>query len=262
MKNKKIDGGKSFDWGKTSEAYGKYRDIYPQEFYEKLYELGIGLSRQKILDIATGTGVLPRNMQKYSPSFVGIDIAENQIKQAKFLSENAGLDIEYLTCAAEDLPFEKESFDAVTACQCFWYFDIDKLLNNVHNVLKKDGLFAILIMSWLPYEDEICKKSEELVLKYSPNWTGAGYKRHEVKVPTWLNGLFSVKDLIGFDVGIPFTRKTWNGRMKACRGVGASLTDEEIKIFEKEHAKLLSEIAPEKFEILHYVTMIILKKID
>jgi SAM-dependent methyltransferase len=200
-------------------------------------------------------------MQKDSPSFVGIDIAENQIKQGKELTERANLDVKYFVCEAEKLPFEKESFDAVTACQCIWYFDEEKLLHEVHKVLKKDGLFAILTMSWLPEEDELCAKSEELVLKYSPNWTGAGYKRHEVMPPEWLNSLFEVKDLVGFDVNVPFTRKTWNGRMKACRGVGASLTDEEIKRFEKEHLKMLNESAPEEFNILHYVTMIILKKI-
>ena len=27
--NKNIDHGKAFDWGRVSEDYGKYRDIYP-----------------------------------------------------------------------------------------------------------------------------------------------------------------------------------------------------------------------------------------
>ena len=26
-----IDGGKPFDWGRTSLDYARYRDIYPQE---------------------------------------------------------------------------------------------------------------------------------------------------------------------------------------------------------------------------------------
>ena len=29
-----IDDGKAFDWGKTSLDYAKYRDIYPEEFYQ------------------------------------------------------------------------------------------------------------------------------------------------------------------------------------------------------------------------------------
>lgn len=32
--DKNIDGGKAFDWGKTSTDYAKFRDSYPQEFYD------------------------------------------------------------------------------------------------------------------------------------------------------------------------------------------------------------------------------------
>lgn len=30
--DKNIDGGKAFDWGRTSVDYAKFRDIYPQGF--------------------------------------------------------------------------------------------------------------------------------------------------------------------------------------------------------------------------------------
>ena len=39
--NQKIDGGKAFDFGRTSEDYAKFRDIYPQEFYDKIVERGL-----------------------------------------------------------------------------------------------------------------------------------------------------------------------------------------------------------------------------
>lgn len=50
--------------------------------------------------------------------------------------------------------------------------------------------------------------------------------------------------------------------MKACRGVGASLNGEELKSWEMEHKKLLSKIAPEEFDVLHYAAMVELKKSD
>lgn len=62
MKLEGIDKGNSFDWGKTSRDYAKYRDIYPLEFYNKILSLGLCRDGQKVLDIGSGTGVLPRNM--------------------------------------------------------------------------------------------------------------------------------------------------------------------------------------------------------
>ena len=59
---------------------------------------------------------------------------------------------------------------------------------------------------------------------------------------------------------VPFSRESWNGRMKACRGIGASLSDEDIAAWENEHMKLLGEIAPEAFEILHSASYAILIK--
>ena len=48
--------------------------------------------------------------------------------------------------------------------------------------------------------------------------------------------------------------------MKACRGIGASLSESEIANWEQEHVALLKEIAPEEFNILHYGAIAELKK--
>jgi len=63
--NKEFDNGNPFDFGRTSADYAKYRDIYPPEFYNRLVELKIGVGWQRILDLGTGTGVLPRNMYRF-----------------------------------------------------------------------------------------------------------------------------------------------------------------------------------------------------
>ena len=62
IKDAAIDGGKKFDWGRVSADYAKYRDIYPQVFYQKIFDLGLCKDGQRILDMGTGTGVLPRNL--------------------------------------------------------------------------------------------------------------------------------------------------------------------------------------------------------
>lgn len=62
IKDSNIDNGKVFDWGRTSHDYAKYRDIYPDEFYRRITDRGLCVSGQSVLDIGTGTGVIPRNM--------------------------------------------------------------------------------------------------------------------------------------------------------------------------------------------------------
>lgn len=62
-----------------------------------------------------------------------------------------------------------------------------------------------------------------------------------------------------YPLKVHFTRESWNGRMKACRGIGASLAENEIAAWEDEHMRLLSETAPPEFDILHYAAMAVLK---
>lgn len=82
LKDENIDKGKAFDWGRTSADYAKYRDIYPKEFYGKIVERGLCTAGQKVLDIGTGTGVLPRNLYSYGVDWTAAEISKEQIEQA------------------------------------------------------------------------------------------------------------------------------------------------------------------------------------
>lgn len=260
MRKDGIDQGRMFDWGKVSEEYAKYRDIYPPEFYEKILENGLCTAGQKVLDIGTGTGVLPRALYKHGAQFTGIDISENQISKAKALSK--GMPITYLVADAERLPFPDASFDTVLMCQCFQYFDRAILFPELSRVLKPNGKAAVLFMLWLPEEDPLVKQSEQLVLKYNPHWSGNGFRRSDadVSLPKEAEEFFQLDNTEIFDAHVLFTRDSWNGRMKACRGIGASLPPQKIAEFEKEHLSLLEKTVERSFAVLHLVTMMILKK--
>ncbi len=258
IKDKNIDGGKAFDFGRTSADYAKYRDIYPQEFYDRFIARGHCLSGRSVLDIGTGTGVLPRNMYRYGAKWTGTDISGNQIEQAKELS--AGMDIDYCVAPTETLDFPDGSFDVITACQCFWYFDHERVMPNLHRMLKPGGYLLVLYMAWLPFEDDIAGASEKLVLKYNPGWTGAGETMHPIYIPDCYGEKFGLTFHDEYRLNVRFTRESWNGRMKACRGIGASLTEAEIHAWEAEHKSMLSAAAPEEFDILHYAAIAELKR--
>lgn len=247
MKIENIDNGNAFDFGKTSAEYAKYRDIYPKELYDKLYKIGIGHKGCSWLDIGTGTGVLPLNMFSYGADIKAIDISESQITAAKILASEKGADnIEFSVSPAEETPFEDNNFDYITAAQCFWYFDRDKIIAEIKRLLKPNGVFVKIYMSYT-LDDEIAKKSHMLVKEMNKNWTpGASGSRDMYNHP------FENGDLDVFECNIPFTRETWHGRMCACRGTMASMDDKTLKAWSEGHIKMLTEY-PESFEIKHKV---------
>lgn len=256
--NSKIDNGRAFDWGRTSDDYAKYRDIYPEEFYKKIIDRNLCIEGQRVLDLGTGTGVLPRNMYKYGAKWIGTDISSNQIAKARELS--VGKNIEYYVVSTEELDFEDDAFDVITACQCFFYFDHERIVNNLYRMLKPEGRILVLYMAWLPFEDKIAGESEKLVLKYNPNWSGAGETKHPIYIPACYCDYFKLSYRDEYDLNVHFTKESWNGRIKACRGIGASLSEEEISKWEQEHIEMLDRIAPDEFDVLHYAAIVELTK--
>jgi hypothetical protein len=70
IKDRRIDAGKPFDWGRTSKEYARFRDIYPEEFYRKIVDRKLCISGQRILDLGTGTGApLHPSSQKNAPPY-------------------------------------------------------------------------------------------------------------------------------------------------------------------------------------------------
>lgn len=255
-----IDRGAPFDWSLASRSYAAWRDIYPAAFYQRLLDRGLCVRGQRVLDLGTGTGVLPRALYQYGAEFTGVDSAPGQIEQARRLAQEAGMNIGFFCSRAEEIDVPAAFFDVVTACQCFAYFDHSRLAPAVGRVLKSGGRFAVLYMAWLPEEDPVAGQSEALVRRYNPAWTGWGERRHAIEIPTVYLEDFETEYSEVFDLTVPFTRESWNGRMRSCRGIGASLPSGEADRFEAEHRALLERIAPERFEVLHYAAATVLRK--
>ena len=257
-KSMQFDGGQPFDWGRTAADYAAFRDLYPPRFYQVINDCGIGGSGQQVLDLGTGTGVLPRHMGDRGAHWMGVDISPQQTAQARQLSR--GLHAEYVTSAAEDLSLAAGSLDAVTAAQCFFYFDHVRLAPKLKEWLRPGGRLLITYLSWLPAEDPVAAESEALVLKFNPFWSGGGEIFRPVDVPPQYEAGFRLISHGEERWRLPFTRQSWHGRMRACRGTGASLPPEALRLWEEEHTGLLGRIAPERFEVLHCFAYALLER--
>ncbi len=96
----------------------------------------------KILDVATGTGDLAVMLARIpNAEIIGIDLSDEMLKRARLKKPN----IRFELGAAESLNFPDETFDAVTAGFGARNFEnLQQGLNEIHRVLKPDGVAAIL----------------------------------------------------------------------------------------------------------------------
>ena len=241
-----FDEEKDFDFGKTSKLYGQYRDIYPEELYKRLHEIGIGAKGSKWLDLGTGTGVVPRGMAKYGADIIATDISDNQIEEAINLSKKYS-NITYEVKSAENVEYAENTFDAITACQCFWYFEPEVIVPKIKSMLKPGGIFLKVYMSYMK-EEQITRDSNSLVKRINGSWSGAS-----ASIKDLTTHYFDDPHIETLVVELPFTRETWHGRMMASRGVVASMDEKMIEQFDREHREMLEQKYPESFTIKHKI---------
>ena len=120
---------------------------------DKLVEYANITSDQKVLDIATGTGMVAMataQRLKGDGRVQAIDISKNMLHQAQANFKKAGLDnVDFHIMDAENLKFETDYFDVITCSYgLFFMLDMSAALNSWLRVLKPGG--KIIFTSFAP----------------------------------------------------------------------------------------------------------------
>jgi demethylmenaquinone methyltransferase/2-methoxy-6-polyprenyl-1,4-benzoquinol methylase len=106
---------------------------------------------KKILDIATGTGDLAIELAKLNPKeVIGLDLSAEMLDYGVKKIEQKGLEsiIQMIKGDSEALPFENESFDAITVAFGVRNFEnLDQGLSEIFRVLKPSKQLVILEFS-------------------------------------------------------------------------------------------------------------------
>lgn len=143
----------------VSEMFDNVSHNY--DFLNRMMTLGIDMKWRKkvvqivkernpetVLDIATGTGDFAIMLSKLNPKkIVGLDLSKGMLEIGIEKVKNKKLDnlIEMVLGDSENLPFEDNSFDAITVGFGVRNFeDLDKGLQEIHRVLKPSGIFVVL----------------------------------------------------------------------------------------------------------------------
>ncbi|QLE01859.1 bifunctional demethylmenaquinone methyltransferase/2-methoxy-6-polyprenyl-1,4-benzoquinol methylase UbiE [Galbibacter sp. BG1] len=116
---------------------------------EKVVAMVNNTKPKNVLDIATGTGDLAINMalKTTAEKIIGLDISPGMLEVGKEKISQKKLNdkIEMVIGDSEALPFEDNSFDAITVAFGVRNFEnLEKGLSEILRVLKKDGVFVVL----------------------------------------------------------------------------------------------------------------------
>lgn len=163
------------DFGRHSEDYSTYRPGFPDSFYDRI-ESVLPLRGMHALDLATGPGVIALELAARGASVVGIDSAAGQIEAALQVASKRGLQdvTQFHVANAEETGLPTNSFDLVTAGQCWHWFDSVAALKEIWRLLRPKGNLVIANYSYLALHSDVVHETEELILRFNPKWTMAG----------------------------------------------------------------------------------------
>ena len=147
----------------------------PFQSTKKLIELVKINKNDVVLDVACGTGVVTKQIQKKvgnAGHAIGVDTSTTAIKIAKKWNEkNKNLD--FVNIDAENFSFSKK-FDIITCQYALFFFpNAQKALKNMKNSLKKSGKIGISVHGSkdnVPFFNSIL----DSVVKYIPDYVPPG----------------------------------------------------------------------------------------
>jgi len=127
-----------------------------QDFIDHLLQRTRLEAGQRVLDIATGTSVIPRKLAAAGHTenqLIGLDITEAMLRRGKTKIEaQPGTSNIHLTCGdAMHLPYPEDAFDLIVTGLASHHMDIDRLLEEIRRVLKTGGTFSMIDVGSSPF---------------------------------------------------------------------------------------------------------------
>ena len=241
------------DFGRTATDYGAHRAGFPEALFDRLAAFHIGEEGQRLLDLGSGTGTLARGFARRGARVVGLDRSAALIAEARRLDARASVAIAYVRATAEATGLASHSFEAVTAGQCWHWFDRPTAAAEARRLLRPGGRLAICHFDWIPLPGNVVAATEALIDRHNPDWRmGGGSGIHDAWLADVALAGFGAIESFSFDCAVPYSHEAWRGRIRASAGVGASLDAAAVARFDAEHAALLAaDFAEDPLSVPH-----------
>ncbi len=243
------------DFGRAAADYARYRAGFPDRFFERLFAAGFVRTGDHVLDLGTGTGDVARGLARRGCIVTGVDRSEALLQQARKLDSEEGVQVTYMLARAEDTGLPAHSFDAVTAGQCWHWFDKPRMTREVLRLLKPGGALILAHFGRLPLPGSVVEATERLIREHNPDWYEGVIQRRGINrdtgiQPDWFDDLararFAGVESFSFDLATPYSHEAWLGRIRASSGSGASLAPDAVMRLNETLRRMLQTRFPDE----------------
>jgi len=183
-------------WGVAGRFPAIYEELMVPAFFrafaEDLVARVAPRAGDRLLDIATGTGIVIRVALEHEPELVaptGLDRTAGMLETARAVAGDLGAT--WLEGDALELPFDPDSFDVVTCQQGLQFFpDRAAALDEMRRVLAPGGRVAVAC--WAPVtEQEAQRVFDAQVREREPDLAAIGLTPFSLGDPDELGGLLA-----------------------------------------------------------------------
>lgn len=155
-------------WWDTQGPLRTLHDINPVrvEFIQKF----VSLSKQNIIDIGCGGGILTEELARQGANVTGLDVEPDAIEAAKAHAKETKLKINYICQLIED--FDEATFDIVTCMEMLEHVpDPQHIINHCARLVKPGGYLFLSTLSRTVKAYTNAIVAAEYILKLLPRQT-------------------------------------------------------------------------------------------
>ena len=164
-------------WDKFAPVYSLAMKSQ-KNIYDYMYRhIGDAVKGKEVLELATGPGMIAKNVAWSAERIVTTDFSPEMIEQAK--KGNVPENVSFEIADASDLPYEDKSFDIVVIANALHVIpNPEKVLEEIGRVLKTNGI--LIAPNYIERKEQQPNLWQKLLyklgVKFEHQWTAEQYK--------------------------------------------------------------------------------------
>jgi SAM-dependent methyltransferase len=222
-------------FGSIADEYARFRPAYPSELFDAIWSR-LMVSPPRVIDLAAGTGAATGPLVERGGRVVAVEPSATMLVHARERVSSRWTG--GLAALAEALPFRDRAVDLVTVGQALHWFEPERALQEIAQVLAPGGIFAVF---WnITLGDEFGLEVVHLVDRWNPRHKRPVTQKMRATPPALVDHpAFDLEPPIEIFHARPMDADRYVGYVLSWSYAGGALGADERAPFERELRALI-----------------------